>query len=504
MFAIIGKYMSNTLDKNNKMQLRTISKIIEKENKQAEQIYKVLLLALKNAGKKRPVYQHILGIYFIDLLKFFTGISYRQNEYEQNPLLSAEDYQSVSTSWPYLLMHEIKSGFELDQFKWGHDFNNLSALTKKKVLAKFLAFSNFIRGGAKGTLAITEGAMTLDRFKIAFRRRINFDLIAINKFGKIPIDDLDKQLNDLDLVIAVILNIMRYPIDFETACTILHNHIKANCMSGTSPRISSADVLVAGSGCAIDNRLLAYMARHHGMRVVNIFHGGSYGVQSKPTFNQGEKLMATDLAVFGQIQDLPGEENIAFINGRYEKIRPITKTRKICLPKIGDRLMYVPTSLRNDNKRFGPYEDMSDVQYVKLWGMMRKIFGTDLIIKLHPKNNANTYVDMPIITENFEFCLNSADTFIFDYVSTAFTIATATDKPIIYLDYGLQNFTDQGIKNIKSRCIYYDMRLDLPYAFEDVVEKAKTMTFNHDYIRNFVAADGQETIDEAVFSALLR
>ena len=134
---------------------------------------------------------------------------------------------------------------------------------------------------------------------------------------------------------------------------------------------------------------------------------------------------------------------------------------------------------------------------------MREIFGAELIIKLHPKSNASIDVAAPIITENFEYCLDRADTFIFDYVSTAFTLAAGTDKPIIYLDYGLQNFTEQGIKSIKSRCIYYDMRLDLPNIYDEVVDKAKSMTFNHDYIERFVAADGQETIDEAVFSALL-
>ncbi len=489
-------------NKNYQMRVQEIVKTITFENQMAATIFGILMRAVDHASTKRPVHQTIMAIYLNDFNKFFVGVGYRQLEADKYGLMPISANVHPSRHWPYVLMREIVLGFELDQFKWGHTFGYPSKLRIKRFMTKLLALSNFCRGGAKAHAAITDGALTFARLRLAHRMRVNLDLVAIHEFNKIPIADLDQQLDDLDPVIAEILTVTNYPFDHDTARTILRRHIMANCTEGDAPRPSPHDVLIAGSGTSIENRLLSSMARKHDMRVINIFHGGSYGVQSKPSFNQGEKLMVTDLAVFGQMQNIQGDDDVNFINGRYEKIMPIAASRKIALPKLGDRLMYVPTSLRGTNKRHGPYEDMSDHDYVDIWAMMRAMFGPNLVIKLHPKNNSDLEIDPPIITEIFETCLDQADTFVFDYVSTAFTLAASTDKPIIYLDYGVQNFTEEGIEAIKSRCIYYDMRLQLPLSFNDIVEEAKSMTLNHDYINKFVAAHGQDTVDEAVFSAL--
>lgn len=481
---------------------KEIADLVENENAMAATVFDILLRKVQEDSCQRPLYQSIAAIYFIDYLKFFTGIGYRKRQCDLLGVTLPEDDYKISTQWPYLLMNEIKFGYELDQFRWGHHFTNLPNYKRKKLMTKLLILSNFCLGGAKANVAITEEAFTSKRAKLAFRHRINLDMVSIKNFDKTPIVDLALQLNDLDKMIEDILDVTTYPFDLNTAKTMLRHHIEANCIDGVPPRPSSSDILIAGSGCAIENRLMSSMARYHGMRVINIFHGGSYGVQNKPTFSQGEKLMATDLAVFGQVKGL-SIDNVKFINGNYEKINPLGKDHKITTPKHNDKIMYVPTSLRGENKRFGPYEDMSDNNYIRVWGMMRQIFGDDLIIKLHPKNSNSADIAQPIMTENFEYCLNHADTFIFDYVSTAFTLAAATNRPIVFLDYGLQNFTKDGINAIKSRCIYYDMRLAQPSSFDDIIKKAKSMSFDYDYIHQFVSEHGQKTIDEEMFLAIL-
>ena len=480
---------------------KDIASLAQEDNQIALEIYNCLASSLIKEGKKRPVFETILGIYFIDLLKFFTGVGYRQREASLTGVQVDKEISQISRQWPYILMREIDHGFDLSQFEWGHKFEKPRRYLIKKILSKLMVVANFCRGGAVKFIAISENAMTANRAILAFRHRINLDVLDISDLRKIPIPDLDDQLDNLDKVIREIMTITEYPFDANTACEMMRNHIKANCVDGHPPKLSQTDILIAGSGCAIENRLMASVARHHGMRVVNIFHGGSYGVQDKPTFNQGEKLMATDLAVFGKIQQFPGDV-INFINGNYDKVAPVAPGSVITHPQKGDRLMYVPTSLRGENKRYGPFEDMADRQYVKLWSMMRDMFGSDLMIKLHPKNNDTADIAPPIITENFENCLDKADTFIFDYVSTAFTLAASTNKPIVYLDNGLQNFTKDGLKAIKSRCIYYDIRLKLPNSFDDIIKDAKSLMFNHDYVDKFVSAEGQASLDEELFQSL--
>ena len=58
--------------------------------------------------------------------------------------------------------------------------------------------------------------------------------------------------------------------------------------------------------------------------------------------------------------------------------------------------------------------------------------------------------------------LEFADVFIFDYPTTAFAYAAATNKPIIYFDIGLRNLTTEALKSIKSRCIYIKGKADNP------------------------------------------
>ena len=493
--------MSIKANKSHQMICEEIVSTVQNDNNVAVNIFDHLLKAVAGGDHGKPVHQNVVAIYLIDLIKFFTGVSYRKQEIIRNKNASHHKVGQPSQHWPYLLMREIEHGFELKQFSWGHTFNIPPHFKIKKTLTKILAAFNGVRGGPSKTIAITENALTAERMKLAFRYRINLDVVDLSDFKKIQITDLGGQLNALDDVIKDIVALTDFPFDAATASTIMRNHITANCVEGVPPKPSKADILIAGSGCAIENRLMSSMARFHGMRVINIFHGGSYGVQDKPTFNQGEKLMATDLAVFGQVKHFPGD-TINFINGNYDNVAPLKPELVIKLPKMGDRLMYVPTSLRGENKRYGPYEDMADYQYVKLWAMMREIFGADLVFKLHPKNNDTAEIAPPFITDNFLECLDKADTFIFDYVSTAFTIAASTDKPIVYLDTGLQNFTKEGLKAIKSRCIYYDMRLELPNSFDDVINDATSRTFNQDYVEKFVSVRGQNTLDEALFVSL--
>ena len=94
--------------------------------------------------------------------------------------------------------------------------------------------------------------------------------------------------------------------------------------------------------------------------------------------------------------------------------------------------MYVPTSLSGMSP-YGPFRSFSDKSYIKWHKNIIKSY-PKLIVKAHFKGSRHIENLSGVITKRFESVLDSADIFIFDYVSTALTIAIATNKPIIFFN----------------------------------------------------------------------
>ena len=87
-------------------------------------------------------------------------------------------------------------------------------------------------------------------------------------------------------------------------------------------------------------------------------------------------------------------------------------------------------------------------------------------LKKHPKEEP----DLPtpfrrVITGSLVDCLTMADVFIFDVISTAFNIAAATNKPIIYFDIGVRNIHHAVLPHLKERAIWIDARRDKSVAY---------------------------------------
>ena len=128
---------------------------------------------------------------------------------------------------------------------------------------------------------------------------------------------------------------------------------------------------------------------------------------------------------------------------------------------------------------------MADSFYSVVQEYTACLFGDGLIIKAHPKNNLDVKLFAKLKAKNFEDCLDLADVFVFDYHGTAFNIAAATNKPIIYFDYGIQNFTRKALAAIKSRTAYFDMRHQMPKTFAEVMDKSCKIKFDNLFTQEF-------------------
>jgi hypothetical protein len=234
------------------------------------------------------------------------------------------------------------------------------------------------------------------------------------------------------------------------------------------------DVLLTGSLVHPEARVTAAHMKSLGVPVLSVFHGEACGAHDEPVFGYGENTYAD--AVVGY-----GDTGCALAaNGEYssslfgDPVRYIPSTsgkvndlhREEAVKRLADiespRFMYVPTSFI-ESGRYGPYRDMHDVAYLDWQKELLDYAGEQwpdrVFWKPHIKERsefAPPRIDgvQLILDTSFEEVIHDADVFIFDYVSTAFTLAAATNKPIIYLDIGLRNIAQPVMKDIIDRCIY--------------------------------------------------
>lgn len=229
------------------------------------------------------------------------------------------------------------------------------------------------------------------------------------------------------------------------------------------------DLLVCGSLNRLSNRKLAAQAREQDKPVISILHGDGDGMIDEPLLGYGERTYATSLlgyscehttpALYNGLFDsepkyVPSNSNVVMGLYRGPEVRRIIDFDKT-------RFMYVPTSL-SGSQRHEPFRCLPDQLYLDWQKELIRGFN-NLIYKHHPKGQKPSINVEKVTTANLKDCLSEADAFVFDHISTAFNIAAATDKPIVYYDIGLRNLTDTAIEKIRDRCIWIDVDWSDPY-----------------------------------------
>jgi hypothetical protein len=264
-----------------------------------------------------------------------------------------------------------------------------------------------------------------------------------------------------------------YNLDVPDELLVLTERWILMHLAGRPNRPWRASALLAGSLVEPKARIAAARAKAEGIPVISVFHGESCGAHDEPVFGYGEKAFADVVVGYGELGCKLALDNqssrslydapIAYVPSASEKMCAIFSGNPI--PPLAalksPRFMYIPTSLTGDG-RYGPYRDMHDVAYLE-WqrGLMACIGQAApgrVIWKLHAKDRIKVEVSIPgvaaISDRFFEDVMDAADVFVFDYLSTAFSLAAATSKPIIYLDIGLRNLAPQAMEAIQDRCIY--------------------------------------------------
>ena len=198
------------------------------------------------------------------------------------------------TKWPYV--HEL---YNYPDFEFGHQFSRTTS-TRKKLLATHASNLQIkIKGGGSKRFCVTSSALSQALLRWSSENEICVDVVEGQNI-KFRFQDLNLQISNLGSTIEKIAKSLNFTISQEMLFDIMKRHILANCEVGEPLDLIQNKIFLVGSGCEIEHRLLSATARYYDKSVINVFHGGSYGVQDKPTFSFGEQMLCTHLIVFGK------------------------------------------------------------------------------------------------------------------------------------------------------------------------------------------------------------
>lgn len=275
-------------------------------------------------------------------------------------------------------------------------------------------------------------------------------------------------------------------------------------ISRTKRSLPNASIYLSGSLTRPVSRVGAASYRSVGVPVVSIFHGETCGTMDEPMFGYGENAFADAVIGYGEdgcriatsskFSYSLFEDPVKYVPSTSEQISSTYQGQEPTAFDPNKRMtwMYVPTSF-SGSARYGPFRDIHDVAYLQwqidLLSTLREAVSGRVIWKPHRKGKSATlpgYLDsVDVVNDHtFEDILDMADVFVFDYISSAFSIAAATNKPIVYLDIGLRNLCSLAQEDVEKRCVYVRANpQEAKKAIEAALQQTKLLC-NH-YSKHF-------------------
>jgi len=467
---------------------------VDSDNEDALNIYNELSALYKETLKIFPEEINLLGVYFIDILKFLTHTHFKLKEIYFGYEPSDAKVTGSLNKWPYLGYEDLKQAPINTNKIFGKNVD--SKPSKQKLLGNSLA--NF----GKSFLPVGLPSVSCLSFsfdsgnKILLSRKTKSSLLTLSS-GWFSIPYLMDQIKIIDDVVSQLMVKHEHKLRVDVACHLIRSHILANTSEGMTIKDHFKDVLLLKSGVELQNRMLGSLAKRKGVPVINTLHGEGFGVYDEPIFSElGEQLYSSALIGYGSAyaQHHPSyrygmkKECIYLESDGVQAKRfyqPEFKGVQKNLQSIS--LYYYPTTLSGSSHRYGPYRDTADYLYLKWQKCITDLFGDELIIKAHPKEKYSTSCSFPtnqVITGDFEELLSSVDVFVFDYIGTAFNIACATDKPVIYFDLGIRKISPVALDEIKQRTIYVDIKKGLPTK-DEILDQLDFGCMENRFTKNF-------------------
>lgn len=466
------------------MNIKSITDYISEDNRICMEIYEVLLRNYKSSLRRFPREINIIGIFFIEILKLLTGIKLRKREIDNNLVIKEYLDKEVNT-WPYVGYYDLINGLDPDKKKYGRFLNKKRNI--KLDIAEMLTGIKSILGSSNTTIGIIHTGLDKDIFNACLKsnKRIKFMNYFTQDFF---VPSLNEQISYLLLCLENVDDTISLPLKVRTLGEIISRHIKSMVKEGDIVPVD-IDILVCGSESEFHNRILSAYAKYQKKHVICVTHGEGFGLLDEPLHGIGEQSFADAVLGYGPFtqKNRPSYKflNDELLSNRYlpsssEVVRGNYTNCKIKALNISSntRMYYLPTSLSGARYRYGPYRDLPDLLYLNWHKKIVSCFD-NIIVKAHPKEKHyrefNQY-HTNYITTDLRYIVKDIDVFVFDYISSAFFIAAATDKPIIYFDLGIRNIASEALSYIQNRTHYIEVNNMKEIDAGSVTSQLKTTT----------------------------
>ncbi len=499
------------------MSFPELKKRMDRDDTACLEIYRVLRTTYWQIGDKLKIdpCENILGIYFVCLLWSFTSAYLIKQEIERNEQpeeLINNPFYGINSTFPYLSYSQVAAG-NYDGWGRGKNVKGMQPPSFKNRCVQFLSSINFLNNGKIALANIPQHILITKKLL-----KKNYTIVYPEQF-KIYFPHFDAQWEILENNITA-LN--KKGITISEAMLDRYKGIVMSSMSDV-PISPNWDVLVTGTLFNIHARIVAANTYRVGKPVVTIAHGESYGEGFIQDYPYREKTYCTHYIGFGIC---PEEKNYGYENTDWLTPPPreipansnpvmniYSKKNIMQLSRaVNPTIMYAPNALEY-NVRSGPYRDIADGIYLNVQRKILRQLDVS-IYKPHPKSpywgfsqeNWRKLLQTPrlrIEYDDFKDCCLDADVLVVDYLSTASAYAFATNKPVVFLDFGFQHCSPECLEIVKKRCVYVNVFELYGESIRDVVQLQKEKKCVNEYTERYsIVPDLAEKREKTVLQML--
>ena len=440
-------------------------------------IYEQMLQAHNECNNIVEQNHNIVAIFFHDLMKITTNYFYKKNALHGVYAPFKEVLEKEMLTFPYISYKDVENGINLEEKKMIVS----NRLGFKKSAWNFFVELYFSIIKNNKTVGFGKNIPVKNKIIVDFlRKKVKVKFL---KYNRIKVKEVHMQLEVVQKHISHICSNLDSDRVSDPLFLLIEKHINSH-ISKYDNKIKY-DVVVVGSLAESINQFNAVIANRFKIPVLAMFHGeGDQSIFDEPRFGYCERVFVDYILGHGS-QNSYNTNNTKFLNS-------ITENNPVFIPSSSEfidkiyhndviqsvndladfRWMYVPDSLQFITQ-WGPYGgDINDMLYLQWQRAVVSVF-SNLTYKKHPKGSdlfrrvsdhkLKKWIDpdnesnIRITSKNFYDIYNDCNGYIFDTVSTAFMVAVATDKPIIYFNIGKRKFRKEVEKKIKERCFWVDI-----------------------------------------------
>lgn len=417
---------------------------------------------------------NIVGIFFHEIVIYLTNLYLLRN---------SSDLALDPIRFPYVnkLYVENPPSLGLDYF------NNLSSkrllllkvgLVKKFIYKFFIMLCQTISFAfrSKSELCICgffEKGLFFECLLLSLKYKITFKLEA----PKIFIPERVNQLLQLEALVKELLDLQSFS-HTDILAKNFRNYVESLTTTNKIYK-KIGGVLVTGSLTILPMRILAALARCDGVRVVAFSHGqNSFSFFNEPILGYGELSYCDYYVDYGDGWDIGKSNYVKVLPNSNPKI--VSRSSKIVkqiyassriakqLISRNTRICYIP-NLMGECIRYGPFRDV-DFRLYRSWQEALNLMDLNISFKLYPGSNLDFLIESKKDYRKLHEVVDDYDVFIFDYLSTAHSIVTATNKQCIYFDIGMRNISPDAFQYFEERVNIF--KIDLKGNYQQQISQS--------------------------------